>query len=148
MPPWVKQAMTIRPNEELYLPMKLVRPHAYLEWLLRQPAGTWIMGFHIASNGKYDEEKLTVVIRMEPGPLGFVVIKSLSPAITNVGDLEDDMIKYKLPIRKGGFGNPSLHAEYRYALLMYSPVITDEDAQRIDSEIAKLNMAGHLSHVK
>jgi hypothetical protein len=51
MPPWLTPAMGIRSNEGLYLPMTLVRLHAFGEQLVRQPAGIWITEFGITSDG-------------------------------------------------------------------------------------------------
>ena len=151
MPPWVKQAMMIKFGEDLYLPCRF-RPgrdrNVYLEWLAEQPQGTWIMGFHIDGNGKYRKDALTIAISMGAGTLKFVVAQRLPAAITSVEAFERDMIANGVPVREGGFGNPSLHAQHQHALLMYTPVIDEQDEANIASQLAQLNMAGHLSHLK
>jgi hypothetical protein len=50
---------------------------------------------------------------------------------------------------KGGFGNPTLYADYKHAVTMYTTPDYDDDYYKtMGSQLAALNSSGHLSHVK
>jgi hypothetical protein len=149
MPPWLIAAMKVNAREGPFLPMRFRGRNVYLEWLSDQPVGTWIVGFQISKDGRWRKNMLTIVCRTEPGPLLFLEARKISSDITSIDALEDDLIRHNVPIMKGGFGNPTLYADYKHAVTMYTTPDYDDDYYKtMGSQLAALNSSGHLSHVK
>ena len=69
-------------------------------------------------------------------------------SITSVEVFESDMIRHKVPLGRGGFANPRLRDQHKYAWLMCTAVFDDEDEAITNSQLAQLNTAGHLAHLK